>query len=328
VPAVMIAPMLTSLRPVRWGVRRAKKFSRGRRFRETTSRARILPSYLIIGAQRAGTTSLYDYLCRHPDIAGPTAAKTDIPWAKELHFFDDKYWLGVNWYRSFFPLAATRAIIRRRGGDLLAGEASPSYLFHPAVPERVAATVPRVRLIALLRDPIERAYSHYQLMVRTGREKLSFEDALTAEDERLAAEEERMRADPQYSSANYRHYAYLTRGLYAEQLERWLAFFARDQLLVVRSEDFRARPGEVYAEIISFLGLRPWQPTEFTPRNRASYAPIDPALRARLEERFAEPNARLAQLLDRDFGWGSAAPAAGSTADSVEIASARRSQPA
>jgi hypothetical protein len=324
----MIAPMLSRLKPVRWAIRRAKKFSRSRRFREATSRARILPSYLIIGAQRAGTTSLYDYLCRHPDVAGPTAAKTDIPWAKELHFFDDKFWLGVDWYRSFFPLAATRAVIRRRGGDLLAGEASPSYLFHPAVPERVAVTVPNVRLIALLRDPIERAYSHYQLMVRTGREKLSFEEAVAAEDDRLAAEEERMRADPQYSSANYRHYAYLTRGLYADQLERWLAYFSREQLLVVRAEDFRAKPGEVYAEIIAFLGLRPWQPDEFPPRNRASYAPIDPALRARLEERFAEPNARLARLLDRDFGWSSAAPVAEQTADGVEIASARGPQPA
>jgi lipopolysaccharide transport system ATP-binding protein len=320
----MIAPMLSSLRPVRWGIRRAKKFSRSRRFRQATSRLRILPAYLIIGAQRAGTTSLYDFLCRHPDVAGPTAAKTDIHWAKELHFFDDKYWLGVDWYRSFFPLAVTRAVIRRRGGDLLAGEASPSYLFHPAVPERVATTVPDVRLIALLRDPIERAYSHYQLMVRTGREELSFEDALAAEDERLAAEEERMRADPRHSSANYRHYAYLTRGLYADQLERWLAYFPREQLLVVRAEDFRARPGEIYAEIIAFLGLRPWQPAEFPPRNRASYAPIDPALRARLEERFAEPNARLARLLDRDFAWGSAAPAA----EDVEIASARGPQPA
>lgn len=320
----MIAPMLSSLRPVRWGIRRAKKYSRSRRFRQATSRLRILPDYLIIGAQRAGTTSLYDFLCRHPDVAGPTAAKTDIHWAKELHFFDDKYWLGVDWYRSFFPLAATRAVIRRRGGDLLAGEASPSYLFHPAVPVRVAATVPKVRLIALLRDPIERAYSHYQLMVRTGREELSFEDALAAEDERLAAEEERMRADPRYSSAKYRHYAYLTRGLYADQLERWLEYFPREQLLVVRAEDFRARPGDIYAEIVAFLGLRPWQPAEFPPRNRASYAPIDPALRARLEERFAEPNAHLARLLARDFGWASASRAA----EDVETASARGPQPA
>lgn len=295
--------------PGRKALARARRRLRrpARRYRVATRHLRILPSFLIIGAQRAGTTSLFDYLTRHPDVAGPRASKGDVFWSKELHFFDDRFWRGLGWYRSFFPLALSRRVARLRGGDMVASEATPSYLFHPAVPERVAATLPDVRLIALLRDPIERAYSHYQLMVRTGRETLSFEDALAAESERLAGEVDRILADPRYTSHRYRHPAYVARGMYADQVERWLAHFPREQLLVLRAEDFLARPAEVYAETLDFLGLRPWHLDDFTPRNRKPYTAIDPAVRALLEERFAQPNARLARLLGRDFGWESAA---------------------
>jgi lipopolysaccharide transport system ATP-binding protein len=278
--------------------------ARNATLRRATRRARILPTFIIIGAQRAGTTSLYDYLSRHPDVAVAVTPPGDVWWSKEVHFFDYRFWRGLDWYRSCFPLALSRSIARRRGRGLVAGEATPTYLLHPAVPERVAATLPDVRLIALLRDPIERAYSHYQLMVRTRREKLSFEDALDAEEERIAGEVERMLADPRYKSAAFRDHTYVTRGLYADQLERWFKHFPREQLLVLGAEEFLAQPAETYEEVLSFIGLRPWRLQEYAPRNRATYAPIDPQTRARLEERFAEPNARLFELLGREFAWG------------------------
>ena len=156
--------------PVKRAIRPAR-----RRFRHATRTRRILPSFLIIGAQRAGTTSLFRYLLAHPDVAGPSGGDAAVWWVKETHFFDEKYSKGLDWYRSFFPLDATRQRRRKRGHDLLAGEATPYYMFHPAVPARAAATLPDVRLIALLRDPVERAYSHYQMMSRTGREKLDFQ---------------------------------------------------------------------------------------------------------------------------------------------------------
>lgn len=324
----MIARMSQKRKPARVALAPAKRLARSRHVRHATSRARILPSYLIIGAQRAGTTSLFDNLCRHPDVAGPTATKDEVAWAKELHFFDDGFWRGVDWYRAFFPLASSRYVARLRGADLIAGEASPSYLFHPGVPARVAATLPDVRLIALLRDPVERAYSHYQHMHRKGMETLSFEDALAAEEERLAGEEERILADPRYASDHHRNHSYVTRGLYADQLERWFEYFPREQLLVLRAEDFFARPAEIYADVLGFLDLRPWKAHDFVRRNRAAYSPIHPALRARLAARFAEPNARLARLLNRDFGWNSAASASGSPAQDAEIAPARGPQPA
>ncbi|HEU4450781.1 MAG TPA: sulfotransferase [Gaiellaceae bacterium] len=287
-----------------------------RRFRAATGNRRIAPSFLVIGAQRAGTTTLFYHLRRHPNITAPRGADPRVSWVKELHFFDEKFSLGFDWYRSFFPLEVTRRIHRRRGGEVVAGEATPSYIFHPLAPERVAATLPDVRLVALLRDPIERAYSHYQLMRRTGRETLSFEEALAKEEKRLAAVAGRTTDDgiarrrgnwrPDH---HRRHRAYFARGLYAEQLERWFAHFPREQLLVVRAEDMLADPARIYADVLAFIGVAPWEPEDFTPRNVGAYAPIDPELRARLEERYAEPNERLNRLLGRDFGWASSVPA-------------------
>jgi hypothetical protein len=297
-------------------VKRAVRPAR-RRFRYATRKRRILPSFLIIGAQRAGTTSLFRYLLHHPDVAGPSGGDSAVWWVKETHFFDEKFSKGVDWYRSFFPLASTRERLRKRGHDLLAGEATPYYMFHPAVPARVATTIPEVRLIALLRDPVERAYSHYQMMSRTGREKLTFEEALAAEPERLAGVEEALLAEkevllPSGSRAHHqhRHRAYFARGLYAEQLERWFEHFPRGQLLVLNAEDLLATPAETYAGVLDFLGLREWTLDDFPEHNKKPYSAIDPGVRERLEARFAEPNARLTKLLGRDFGWNATMPQA------------------
>lgn len=298
-----------------------------RRFRFATRRARILPGFLVIGAQRAGTTTFFDDLLRHPELVGPLGGDA-VTWSrKEIHFFDEKFAHGTDWYRSFFPLESRRRAARRLGRDVVAGESTPYYMFHPAVPERVAATIPDVRLIALLRDPVARAYSHYQMMRRTGREKLSFEDALEAEEERLAGIEEQLATGSEVLTKSghrlhhhHRHRAYFARGLYADQLERWLDHFPQQQLLVLRAEDYFVQPEEVYAETLAFLHVHPrplgtlkkrtttaspghpWSRRE--KRNRASYEPLDPAVRAELEERYAEPNRRLARLLDKDFDWG------------------------
>ena len=286
----------------------------------------MVPSFAIIGAQRAGTTSLFDDLLRHPDVSGPSGGEPDSRWPeKEVDFFSNRFYEGLDWYRAFFPTVVSRERARKRGGDLVAGEATPYYLFHPAAAERMAVTLPDVRLIALLRDPIARAYSHYQLVHRIGGEKLSFEDALAAEGERLAGEADRLRSDPRYLSRPFRRHSYFTRGLYADQLERWFAHFPRGQFLVLFAEDYFARPGDVYDEGVAFIGARPRKLDELrqatkgwaeqtaavgTVRNRASYDPIDPDVRARLQERYAEPNARLALLLGRDLPWDTTPTAA------------------
>jgi len=210
---------------------------------------------------------------------------------KEVHFFDINYWRGTDWYRAFFP----------RSGDKLPGEATPYYLSHPAVPERVQGTIPDARMIALLRNPVDRAYSHWNWVHLRGMERRSFRKALAAEEDRLAGEEERLLEDPTYESRQHRRHGYVTRGLYADQLERWYARFPREHILVLRSEDYFARPEQVFAQTLDFLGLPQWKPEVHPVRNATTYGPLDPAIRADLEERFAEPNARLARLLGRDL---------------------------
>lgn len=255
-------------------------------FGRATARARPLPDFLVIGAQKAGTTALYAYLHWHPGIAGPS-------W-KEVSFFDRHWWRGVGWYRGQFPM-------RSRGR--LVGEASPSYLFHPLAPERVRAVVPRAKLIVLLRNPVDRAYSQYQHEVALGREPLTFEDALAAEDGRTRGEAERIVADPRAFSSAWWDHTYVARGRYAEQLERWLAVFDREQLLVVRSEDLGERPAETYAAVLRFLGAAPHELPEYPRVFDRGYEPMRPETRALLAERFAEPNRRLDELLGRRFGW-------------------------
>ena len=251
-----------------------------------TARWRGLPDFLVIGAQKAGTTALYTYLRRHPDILGPF-------W-KEVSFFD-RYWTkGEVWYRGQLPL---------RGEGKLVGEASPSYLFHPLAPERVFSVVPETSLVVLLREPGERAYSHYQHELALGREPLSFEDALEAEDERLQGEVERLCADPKAFSLAWWNHTYVSRGLYADQLERWFELFPREQLLVLTTEELGARPAETYATILSFLAAPPHS-LDASPRVfDRDYAPMRDETREALTARFAEPNRRLEELLGRPLGW-------------------------
>jgi sulfotransferase family protein len=294
-----------------------------RRFRQATRNRRILPSVLIIGAQRAGTTSLFELLRDHPDFCAPRSAYGSIQWPKELHFFDENFDRGLDWYRAFFPLGSTRARRRARGSDLVGGEATPTYLFHPAVPARVAATLPAVRLVAVLRDPVQRAFSQYQRARSTGRETLSFEEAIEREPQRIAGVEEWLSAHAASEGArhpNYLHYrrrAYVSRGYYADQLARWLEHFPREQLLVLRAEDLFARTQETFSEVLRFARLGDSPPTSLEPHNRRSYAPMRPETRQLLEALYAAPNARLAELLGWREAWGARTGGRRSSAASV-----------
>jgi len=270
------APVRTVLRNVVWS------------YGWATSAIRPLPGFLVIGAQKAGTTALYAYLRQHPAITGPS-------W-KEVSFFDRHYARGEAWYRGNFPNSL------RARGDLV-GEASPSYLFHPLAPERVTGLVPDAKLIALVRNPVDRAYSHYQHEVALDREPLSFEDALAAEEERLRGEEDHMLADPAYFSHAWWNYTYRARGLYADQLERWLAVFPREQLLIVPTDDLAADPGATYARVLEFLGAVPHRLGSYPRVFERQYEPMAPETRAKLAGEFVEPNRRLYELIGRNLAW-------------------------
>jgi hypothetical protein len=192
------------------------------------------------------------------------------------------------------------------------GEATPYYLCHPRVPRLVAEELPDVKLIALLRDPADRAFSQYQ-MVRDeyGLEPLGFEEALAAEEERLDGELERLEREPGYVSVPHLFHGYKERGMYAAQLERWFACFDASRVLVLLSEELFADPPGQFDRVTAFLGLPPWQPAEFRPHNERRYAPMRAETRRALASFFAPHNARLAELLGIPQPWpdGGAAPA-------------------
>jgi hypothetical protein len=260
-----------------------------------TAAARPLPGFLIIGAQKAGTTALYSYLREHPAIAGP-------PW-KEVSFFDRHFWRGEAWYRGHFPnKLLVRSARRRNRAEPIVGEASPSYLFHPLAPERAARLLPNLRVIALVRNPVDRALSHYHHEVALGREPLPFEQALEQEEQRMDGELERIR-DPRYFSHAWWNFTYMSRGRYFEQLERWLEFVPRERLLILPSDDLLEEPSRSYAQVLEFLGA-PHHELESYPRIFVrEYTEMDPRTRAALRDYYAEPNRRLYELLGRDLGW-------------------------
>jgi Sulfotransferase domain len=259
-------------------------------YRQLTSALRGFPAALIIGAQRSGTTSLFNYLIQHPNVLAPLG--------KEIHYFDLHYARGIRWYRGCFPYAR-----RLRNGNLSI-DASPYYLPHPLAPARAARLLPDVKLIALLRNPVDRALSHYQHEVRRRRETLSFPDAVAIEAERLEGEEERLRNDPAYYSYNHHRFSYVRRGLYLDQLRRWLEHFPRSQLLVLESEWLFRDPAEATAAVHRFLGLPPHSLDHYPLFYQGNYERWMPEeLKTRLTTYFEPFNAELFHWLGREFDW-------------------------
>jgi len=265
--------------------------------RMPTSRARIVPSFLIVGAQRCGTTSLSRTLDEHPAVFGAVLHE-------EVHFFDVSYRRGLAWYRSHFPLlAAARRAARASGVMPVSFESSPYYMFHPLAAERIAKDLPGVRLLVLLRDPVERAYSGHAHEVAHGFETEPFEAALKLEPVRLDGQAERIAADPGYFSYSHQHHSYLARGEYVEQLERLERHFGRDRLHVVDSGDFFADPEAVYDGVLAFLVLPNRGYPAFKRRNARPRAPMSDTVRTSLEEHYRPYDERLAAWLGHEPSW-------------------------
>ena len=255
--------------------------------RLATALDRRPPSFLIIGAMRSGTTFLHNQLARHPRIGKPLH--------KEVHYFDFRYLEGRCWYLAQFP---------RRTACAMTGEASPYYMVHPLAPDRVRDFDPQMKLIVVLRDPADRALSHWRHAVRYGIEWLTFEQALAAEPKRIAAERALLTRPPLYYCLNHRDYSYLERGRYAHYLAMWLERFPRSALHVIRAAQMFENPRQAIAKAVAFLGLPPEElPSggfRERPRKRP-YAPMDPELRARLDAHFRADQERLRELLGVDW---------------------------
>jgi hypothetical protein len=292
--------IVDNIKPAYWTLRST--------YRLLTNRIRLLPDYIIIGTQRGGTTSLYFYLT---ELSGIAEAQN-----KEVHFFDDYYREGLRWYRSQFPTYFQKYYFERiRKQRFITGESSPYYLYHPVVPKRLAAVRPNARLIVLLRNPVDRAYSHHWLVTQEGKEPLPFEKAIKCEAERLEGEREKILANENYVSFNHRSYAYLSRGIYVDQLQHWMRFFPKAQFLILKSEDLYNDPVTIVKQTLEFLEMptsllgttkefkQYREPTSKGYKNNEKPPRMDPDVRKYLVEYFKPHNARLYEFLGRDFGW-------------------------
>jgi Sulfotransferase domain len=295
-----------ALPPAVFDVAVTRPYTGARRLaRRNPGRGRILPDFLVIGTAKCGTTSLFDWLGEHPSIRRPT---TDGHLRKELLFFDYNHRLGADWYRGHFATEGERrAFERDHGHPFLTGEATASYLTSQPAPARVAKLLPGVKLIALFRDPVDRAYSAFQMSRREGLEPCEqFESAIAAEAERLAPELARERTDPRYNPKPppLGFWSYLHRSRYADHVARWLGYFPREQFLFLRFEDLVAEPQMMLDRVYEFLGVPLAPSREFPKRNwHGDYGSMEPETRAVLSEYFRPYNQRLSELTGVEFSW-------------------------
>lgn len=262
---------------------------------QLTHAQRVPPTFLIVGAQRCGTTALFKTLMQHPRVFGPRLRKG-------VHYFDIHPDHPASWYRSHFPTQSTINRAALSGSAVHVGESSPYYLWHPLAAERINAMLPEVRLLVLLRDPVERAYSAHSHELARGFETEPFEQALELEPQRLNGESQRLQADPHARSPSHQHHAYVARGEYIDQLERVAAVVGRERMMVLDSQDFWTTPELVWPELTTFLSLTPASVT-FERHNARSRSPMSDSVRRSLNAHFLPYDERLAAWWGRTPAW-------------------------
>ena len=272
-------------------------FSFSRVFRSITSPTRMLPDFIITGYHKCGTSSLYHYITQHPNI-GRTLVK-------EVHYFDLSYWRGNGWYKSHFPTKLYKNYFEKKYGSLfITGECSPLYSFHPTVPERIKKLVPNVKLIVILRNPVDRCYSLYHQYVRLGYDMGSFEEIIKKDKERLDFTMEKFQKD-EARSYNVRQdlFPLVSMGVYEGHLKNWLNIFSKEQFLFLKTEDLETDTQKTIDNIFEFLKVPEFKFESFEKQNVGEYEHMNQKTRESLEEFYKPHNKKLEELLGRRFNW-------------------------
>jgi hypothetical protein len=247
------------------------------------------PDFMIIGAMKAGTTALFNYLSLHPQVKSPKR--------KELHYYDRSRYQGLSLseYINSFP---------RRENNILSGEATPFYLRHPHAPRWIASDFAHIKLIVLLRNPTDRAYSHYQQRVNNGKEQGSLADAIALEQKSMDKEWQQFSADEKHLGKQAIELSYLSRGRYLEQIKNWLKFFPSEQMLIVFTEELLRNQLKQLNRVTKFLAIDPF-PDDFTQAkvNTRHYNAIDGDTKAQLDGYFEPHNHALFSFLGIDSLW-------------------------
>lgn len=257
---------------------------------------RMSPHIFIVGAQKAGTTSLFRDLANHAQIIAPVA--------KEIHQFDRHKMRPLDNYLAHFPsLQDAEERMRRVDAPVMTMDCTPYYFMHPQAAERISAFCPDAKIIVMLRDPCARAWSHYWHEVARGFETLEPEAAFAAEAERIIKPHDHVGPDKQARFA-HQHYSYCARSEYDVQISRWQALFRSDQLLFIATEQYQQNPAAERDRIAAFLAIGPFAHAQDQGRlNEGRYPAPAPAMAAWLDQRLHRSRERTRAMLGADFGW-------------------------
>ena len=263
-----------------------------RNFKYITSPVRILPSFIIVGAVRCGTTSLYYNICEHSCIL---PASYD-----EIGYFDSNYELGINWYKSMFPTKFKKENIKSKTGICITGEDTPFYFWDKKAIQRIKKDIPKVKLIILLRNPVDRAYSNYHLGVRLGSESLTFEESIKKEIKLL---EKNKDIDSDNIDKFLRPRSYIAKGLYYHQIKDWFKEFSKEQILVLSTENLAKNPKQTLNKIFDFLGLPNEEIKKIHRKKIGEYKKMGNETREKLKKVFEPHNEELFNFLGEKFEW-------------------------
>ena len=268
-----------------------------RHYYSITGPLRALPDFIIIGAMKCGTTSLYYDICEHPNVF---EANQD-----EIGFFDSNFHLGWNWYRSFFPLKSKILKSRKETGYGISGEDTPFYFWKEEAADRIKKYFPNIKLICIFRNPVDRTYSEYQNTVREGGETvdgktLTFEESLEIELKRIKNAEKQSNID--YSKL-IKERSGLLKGIYANQLKIWFDRFPKENILILDSINLKKFPKQTMSEVYKFLGLPDYEIKEIHAKKNAKYPKMNKETREKLIEFFKDHNKRFYELTKLKFNW-------------------------
>lgn len=245
---------------------------------------RIAPKFMVIGGEKCGTTSLYHYINGHPQFL-PSIEK-------ELDFFDLEFGRGIDWYLAHFPPVP-------RDDLFLTGEVSANYIYHLHAPQRVWEIFPEIKLIVLLRNPVDRTVSRYHMLLKNGASQKSFEKTVTAEINKL----QKSIVGNEIPWEILNRCRHIGNSLYLYHLQRWLNLFPKEQVLIIPSEDLYQNPAATLKNIFTFLDVKDYQLPEYKKYNSGSYAPISEQMREQLANFFRPHNQKLEEYLGRQFSW-------------------------
>lgn len=265
--------------------------------RTITSSSRLLPDFIIIGYHKCGTTSLYDYICQHPNIGSASR--------KEIHYFDLSFWRGIGWYRTHFPTIYEKNNIEKKTNNkFLTGEASPLYVIHPKIPGRIYDILPKVKIIILLRNPIDRAYSHFQNANLANQESINFEKTIEIDDERWDILLQNLQSDLIFDH-NMKKFKipYRSFGKYIEHIKQWYDVFPKEQIQILTLEELENDLPGTLKKVFEFLNVPDFKIKDIEKKNVRKYDKMLPETRKLLIEYYKPYNKKLEEFLNMKFNW-------------------------